>query len=90
MDIKNIYLNYNHRFVIFKLFNFDQNLHLKMHRKEKLKLKIRTRDMQINSRRLTLLRWKTTCINMHEIMLIEFHCSFRKKVRQIGGIPYVL
>lgn len=36
---KNIYLNYNHRFVIFKLFNFDQNLHLKMHRKEKLKLK---------------------------------------------------
>lgn len=46
--------------------------------------------MQINSRRLTLLRWKTTCINMHEIMLIEFHCSFRKKVRQIGGITYVL
>lgn len=39
VDIKNIYLNYNHRFVIFKLFNFDQNLHLKMHRKEKLKLK---------------------------------------------------
>lgn len=46
--------------------------------------------MQINSRRLTLLRWKTTCINMHEIMLIEYHCLFRKKVRQIGGIPYVL
>lgn len=34
--------------------------------------------MQINSRRLTLLRWKTTCINMNEIML-NFIVHFDRK-----------